>query len=240
MALDGDDPLSDAVRMPNGFLDAPAFRDRRAAGMAVADAVAELPGLVDPIVLALPRGGVPVAAEVAARIHAPLDVLAVRKLGVPGHEELAMGAVASGGTLYLDRDIIGRLGLPASTVDAVRRHEEAEVEARSARYRGARPWPPLAARSVLLVDDGVATGSTMLAAIAALKAQGPHELIVAVPVAPDDTCERLREAADRVVCVRCPPDLWAISLWYEDFAQVSDEEVRAILDRASATGAAGG
>jgi putative phosphoribosyl transferase len=221
--------------MSNPFAEAPAFRDRADAGAALADAVARLTGLVDPIVLALPRGGVPVAAEVAARLAAPLDVLAVRKLGVPGHEELAMGAVASGGTLYLDRDIIGRIGLPASTVDAVRRREEAEVEDRSWRYRGGRPWPPLAARSVLLVDDGVATGSTMLAAIAALRAQGPHELVVSVPVAPDDTCAQLREAADRVVCVRCPPDLWAISLWYEDFAQVSDDEVRAILARASAT-----
>jgi predicted phosphoribosyltransferase len=229
MALDGELPAGDPEGMPNAFGDAPAFRDRRAAGEALAEAVVELPGLVDPIVLALPRGGVPVGHEVAIRLDAPLDVLAVRKIGVPGHEELAMGAVASGGITYLERAVISHLGLTPATVDEVRARESAEVDARSRRYRGGRPWPSLRGRSVILVDDGVATGSTMLAAIAALRPQGPHEIVVAVPVAPAETRARLRAAADRVVCVAAPEDLWAISLWYEDFAQVSDDEVAAML-----------
>ena len=229
LALDGVDPRSHAVRMPNAFLGAPAHRDRRAAGLAVADAVDDLPGLVDPIVLALPRGGVPVGREVAVRLGAPLDVLAVRKIGVPGHEELAMGAVASGGIVYLDRDIIRQIGLPPSTVDDVRDREATEVDERARRYRGRRPWPELRGRSVILVDDGVATGATMLAAIAALRPQEPREIVVAVPVAAAETRDRLVRAADRVVCVAAPDDLWAISLWYEDFAQVSDEDVEGLL-----------
>jgi putative phosphoribosyl transferase len=220
--------------MPNPFLDAPAFRDRRDAGRTLADAVADLPSLVDPIVLALPRGGVPVASVVANRLGAPLDVIAVRKLGVPGHEELAMGAVAGGGIVYLDRDIISHVGLPSATVAEVRRREEVEVEARARRYRGDRPWPLLRDRSIILVDDGVATGSTMLAAIGALRPQAPREIVVAVPVAADETCARLLAAADRLVCVLRPPDLWAISLWYADFSQVTDDEVRGLLERDAA------
>lgn len=221
--------------MSRPFAGAPAFRDRRAAGSAVADAVADLPDLHDPIVLALPRGGVPVGRQVADRLRCPLDVLAVRKIGVPGHEELAMGAVASGGTVHLDREIIRRAGLSAAAVEAAKLRELAEVGERTRRYRGNRPWPDLRGRSVLLVDDGVATGSTMLAAIAALRNQGPHEIVVAVPVAPEDTRDRLARAADRLVCVAAPDDLWAISLWYEDFVQVSDDEVLALLGRDAPT-----
>lgn len=209
-----------------------AFRDRVTAGRELAAAVAALPHLVDPIVLALPRGGVPVAREVAVRIHAPLDVLVVRKLGAPGEEELALGAVATGGVEVLNDDLIREVGPTRAELDAIRRRETDEVSRRSARYRGDRPWPTLADRSAILVDDGVATGATMLAAIAALRAQDPGEVIVAVPVAPEDACRRLRAAADRVVCLRMPDPFLAIGLWYEDFRQVSDDEVRDVLDDA--------
>jgi predicted phosphoribosyltransferase len=215
--------------MRNPFVEPPAFADRADAGRRLADAVAALPDLVDPIVLALPRGGVPIGAAVAQRLGAPLDVLTVRKLGVPGQEELAMGAVASGGVVYLDRELIARAGVPAGTVEAVRRREEGEVERRVARYRGDRPAPALAGRSIVVVDDGVATGATMLAAVAALRSSGAREVIVAVPVAAAETCQRMRDAADRFVCLEAPEMLWAISLWYETFRQVEDEEVRRLL-----------
>jgi putative phosphoribosyl transferase len=209
-----------------------AFRDRVTAGRELAAAVAALPHLVDPIVLALPRGGVPVAGEVALRISATLDVLVVRKLGAPGEEELALGAVATGGVEVLNDDLIWEVGPTHAELDVIRRRETDEVERRSTQYRGHRPWPSLAGRSVIVVDDGVATGATMLAAIAALRAQDPGEVIVAVPVAPEDACRRLRAAADRLICLRTPEPFLAIGLWYEDFRQVSDDEVRDVLDDA--------
>jgi predicted phosphoribosyltransferase len=217
------------VPAPDRTLAAPAFVDRADAGRRLADAVAALPGLVDPIVLALPRGGVPIGAPVARRLGAPLDVLVVRKLGVPGHEELAMGAVASGGIAVLDDELIARAGVAPVTVETIRRREEAEVRARVGRYRGERPPPSLRDRSVIVVDDGVATGSTMLAAVAALRSSGARELIVAVPVAAAETCRRIADVADRFVCLKAPEALWAISLWYEAFDQVRDDEVRRLL-----------
>ena len=209
------------------------FRDRREAGQLLAAAVETLPDLKRPIVLALPRGGVPVGFEVAQRLHAPLDVLVVRKLGTPGQEELALGAVAFGGASYLNTDLIAELQLPERLLDDIRERELAEVARRTERYRGDWPWPDLRGRSVIIVDDGAATGATAEAAIAALRSQGPAEIVVALPVAPADTCDRLREAADRFVCLRSPELFFALGSWYLDFQQVSDEEVRDLLRRAA-------
>lgn len=207
----------------------PIFKDRRDAGEMLAEAVEALPGLRDPIVLALPRGGVPVAFEVAMRIHAPLDVLIVRKLGTPGQEELALGAVASGGAEYLNAELIAELRLPQPVLDRIREREMAEVERRTRNYRGDLPWPALRGRSAIIVDDGAATGATALAAIAALRRQLPAEVVMALPVAPKDTCDRLRAAADRLVCLRTPDLFFAIGTWYLDFGQVADDDVRALL-----------
>ena len=179
--------------------------------------------------LALPRGGVPIGFEVASALHAPLDVFLVRKLGVPGHEELAFGAIASGGLLVLDRDIVGQLGIPRTAIERVIAREAAELERRERAYRGDLPPPELRGRTVILVDDGLATGSTMLAAAAAVKQEQPARVIVAVPVAAADTCERLRREADEVVCLLTPSPFHAVGLWYDDFRPVRDEEVRRLL-----------
>jgi len=209
------------------------FRDRREAGQLLAAAIMALPELKQPIVLALPRGGVPVGFEVARSLRAPLDVLVVRKLGTPGQEELALGAVALGGASYLNTDLIAELQLPERVIEEIREQELDEVKRRNARYRGDRPWPDLSGRSVVIVDDGAATGATAEAAVTALRSQGPAEIVVALPVAPADTCERLREAADRLVCLRSPRLFFALGSWYLDFEQVSDEEVRDLLQRAA-------
>jgi putative phosphoribosyl transferase len=207
----------------------PIFKDRREAGEMLAEAVGAQAGYEDPIVLALPRGGVPVALEVARRLRAPLDVLIVRKLGTPGQEELALGAVASGGSEYLNAELIAELRLPQPVLDRIREREMAEVERRARDYRGDLPWPNMRGRSVIVVDDGAATGATALAAIAALRPQLPAEVVMALPVAPKDTCDRLRAAADRLVCLRSPELFFAIGTWYLDFGQVSDADVRALL-----------
>ena len=216
-----------------GYPHLSGFRDRREAGQLLAAAVMALPELKQPIVLALPRGGVPVGFEVARSLRAPLDVLVVRKLGTPGQEELALGAVAFGGASYLNTDHIAELQLPERVIDEIREQELDEVKRRNARYRGDRPWPDLSGRSVVIVDDGAATGATSEAAVIALRSQGPAEIVVALPVAPADTCERLREAADRLVCLRSPRLFFALGSWYLDFEQVSDEEVRDLLQRAA-------
>lgn len=208
------------------------FRDRREAGEMLAAAVERLPNLQQPIVLALPRGGVPVGFEVARQLHTPLDVLVVRKLGTPGQEELALGAVAYGEAVYLNEALINELGIPAAAIDEIRAREMAEVGRRTARYRGDRPLPALQGRSVILVDDGAATGATAEVAIRALRGQRPAEIVLALPVAPGDTCERLRAVADRLVCLRSPELFFAIGEWYVDFSQVSDNEVRDLLQRA--------
>jgi predicted phosphoribosyltransferase len=183
----------------------------------------------DVVVLALPRGGVPVAAEVARALHAPLDVFLVRKLGVPGHEELAMGAIASGGVRVVNDEVVRSLGLDARTIDAVARHEEAELERRARAYRGGRPPPDVRGKTVILVDDGLATGATMRAAVEAVRAGHPAAVVVAVPVGAPGTCAALGEVADRVVCLVAAEGFGAVGAFYRDFTQTTDDEVRALL-----------
>ena len=211
---------------------ADVFRDRRHAGRVLAQVLAGYANRSDVIVLALPRGGVPVAYEVAKALHAPLDVFVVRKLGVPGHEEYAMGAIASGGVRVLNDEVVRRLGIPAAAVDAVARYEQGEVERRERLYRAGRPPPDVRGRTVILVDDGLATGSTMLAAVRAVRAQQPARIVVAVPTAAAETCAQLRSEADEVVCATTPEPFRAVGMWYDDFSQTSDEEVRELLARA--------
>jgi putative phosphoribosyl transferase len=208
------------------------FRDRVEAGRILAEALAQFADRDDVIVLALPRGGVPVAYEIARALHAPMDVLVVRKLGVPGREELAMGAIASGGIRIIDRDVVGSLGLSQRTVEAVADIAQQELERREHRYRADRPYPSLRGKTVILVDDGLATGSTMRAAALAIDAQNPTRLIIAVPVAPRETCDAMRDVADDVVCATTPDPFYAVGLWYENFGQTSDEEVRELLAHA--------
>jgi len=205
------------------------FRNRAEAGQRLADALAGYavePGL---LVLALPRGGVEVGAVVARRLGAPLDVVLVRKLGVPGHEELAMGAIASGGVRVLSEDVVSALGISPGEIAAVAEAEREELERRERAYRGRREPVAVAGRTVILVDDGLATGSTMRAAASALRRQGPRRLVVAVPVAPAETCRRLRAEVDDLVCTLTPEPFYSVGEWYEDFAQTSDEDVRRLL-----------
>lgn len=198
------------------------FRDRDEAGRRLA---AELPALEDPIVLALPRGGVPVGAAVARAIGAPLDVFVVRKLGVPVQPELAMGAVASGGVRVVNDDVLREAGVSAAVLEEVTRRERAAVESRERLYRGGRPAPTLAARDVVLVDDGLATGATMRAAVAAVQAREPRRVVVAVPVAPAGTVAGFVRDGLEVACVQMPDDFVSVGSWYRDFGQVTDEEV---------------
>ena len=207
------------------------YRDRPHAGRELARLLTAYADQPDVLLLALPRGGVPVAFEVAQALHVPLDVFVVRKLGVPGHEEYAMGAIASGGVRVLNDDVVEGLDIPAGAVDAVARSEQRELERRERLYRGSHAPPALGGRRVILVDDGLATGSTMRAAIKALRLQQPGRIVVAVPTAAADTCERLRSEADEVVCASTPEPFRAVGLWYEDFAQTSDDEVHALLAR---------
>jgi predicted phosphoribosyltransferase len=212
-------------------MDAP-FRDRFDAGRQLAAALADLRGDGELLVLALPRGGVPVAYEVARALGAPLDVLLVRKLGVPGHEELAMGAIASGGVRIVNREVVEALGIAPETLQESARREGAELQRRDRAYRGDRPHPDLRGRTVILIDDGLATGSTMRAAIAAVRTQDPRRVIVAVPTAAPATCEEFRHVADDCICVITPEPFRAVGLWYEDFSQTTDDEVRDLLARA--------
>jgi putative phosphoribosyl transferase len=182
------------------------------------------------LVLALPRGGVPVAHEVARNLGVPLDVFIVRKLGVPGHEELAMGAIASGGVRVLNRQVIDDLDLPQEAIEAVTAAELAELHRRERLYRAQRPPPDLRGRTVILVDDGLATGSTMRAAVTAVREHGAARVVVAVPVAPPDTCDTLAGLADEVICPLRPHNFEAVGVWYENFAQTTDEEVSALLE----------
>jgi erythromycin esterase-like protein/predicted phosphoribosyltransferase len=207
------------------------FRNRTEAGRLLAVRLREYAGRDDVIVLGLPRGGVPVAFEVARELDAPLDVYLVRKLGVPGHEELAFGAIATGGVRVLNKELIERLGLPTEWIEAIDAKERRELERRERAYRGERAPPDLAGRTVILVDDGLATGSTMLAALEAVRLDEPAKVVAAVPVAAPDVCEALRGVADEVVCAVTPQQFRAVGLWYEDFSETSDDEVRELLAR---------
>ena len=207
------------------------FRDRADAGRRLAERLHHYAGRPDVVVLALPRGGVPVAAEVAHSLGAQLDVFIVRKLGLPGNEELAMGAIASGGSRVLNRSLLERLHVPPQTVDAVASREQRELERRERAYRGTTPPPFLRGKTVILVDDGLATGATMRAAAAALRAQDPARVVVAVPVAAASSCEEFSDVVDEVVCVETPEPFLAVGQWYEDFAQTEDEEVHRLLEQ---------
>jgi putative phosphoribosyl transferase len=205
------------------------FIDRRDAGIRLAEQVATLK-LADPVVLALPRGGVPVGFEIAQRIAAPLDVLVVRKLGVPGHEELAMGAIASGGARVINQEIVRPLQIGPEVIERVAAREQRELERREWLFRGERPPEPVRGRSVILVDDGLATGATMRAAAESLRAREPFEIIAAVPVGAGSSCVALSRIVDRLLCLEQPEPFYGVGLWYQDFEQTSDEEVRALLD----------
>ena len=209
------------------------FRDRTDAGRRLAAELQEYADRQDVIVLALPRGGVPVAYEVAQALGAPLDVFVVRKLGVPAHPELAMGAIASGGVRVLDRDTVRHFGVGAEDLATVTAAEERELERRERQYRDGRPFPDVRAKTVIVIDDGLATGATMAAAASALRAQNPAKLIVAVPVSSPETCDAFRNLVDDIVCAVTPEPFYAVGLWYEDFSQTTDEQVRELLERAA-------
>jgi predicted phosphoribosyltransferase len=210
------------------------FGDRRHAGRLLATRLAHYAGRQDVVVLALPRGGVPVAFEVARVLRAPLDVFVVRKLGVPGHEELAMGAIATGGVRVVNGDVVGMLGIRPGQIEAVAARERRELERREAAYRHGRSPVPVRGRIAILVDDGLATGSTMRAAVRALRQLEPRRIVVAVPTAAPETCDELRAEVDEVVCAITPEPFHAVGLSYDDFTQTSDAEVRDLLDRAQA------
>jgi putative phosphoribosyl transferase len=209
------------------------FHDRADAGRALARRLARYANRPDVLVLALPRGGVPVAYEVARALNAPLDVFLVRKLGAPGQEELAMGAIATGGVRVLNEDVVRLMHIPDEVIDSVAETQWRELERRERAYRDDRPLPDVRGRTVLLIDDGLATGSTMRAAVAALRRQGPARLVVAVPVASPSTCDDLRVEVDDIVCAQTPEPFYAVGSWYEDFTQTSDEEVHALLEQAA-------
>jgi putative phosphoribosyl transferase len=211
----------------------PRFRDRHDAGRRLAEhpSLRQYEGRDDVIVLALPRGGVPVAYELAKALRLPLDAFLVRKLGVPGHEELAMGAIASGGGRVIDERLVTSLGLDESAIAAVAAREQRQLEEGERRYREGRPPPDVAGKTVLLVDDGLATGSSMLAAVQALRARDPAAVVVAVPIAPPETCNRVRKKADEVICALTPDVFYAVGVWYDDFGQTTDDEVVDLLSR---------
>lgn len=210
------------------------YRDRFDAGRQLAEALEAFADHPDVLVLALPRGGVPVGFAIAQALHVPLDVLMVRKLGVPGREELAMGALASGGVRLLNDEIIAALEVTPEEIDAVVHAEQVELERREQLYRAGRPAPDVRDKVLILVDDGLATGSTMRAAVATLRRQGPARVIVAVPVGSSDTCAELRREADDVICIRTPEPFYAVGMWYSNFSQTSDTEVCQLLARAAA------
>jgi putative phosphoribosyl transferase len=211
------------------------FANRREAGRVLAELMSGYADRNGLLVLALPRGGVPVAYELADGLGAELDLIIVRKLGVPGQEELALGAIASGGATVINSDIVRALNIGEDTIDAVMARERRELLRRERAYRGNRPAPSIEGRTVILVDDGLATGSTMLAAVSALRGLSPAEIIVAVPVAPPETCDALRREVDAVICAATPPSFRGVGAWYLDFSQTSDEEVRDLLDAAWAS-----
>jgi putative phosphoribosyl transferase len=209
----------------------PYFLDRYDAGRRLAEALSSYAGQPDLLILALPRGGVPVAYEMARALHAPLDVFLVRKLGFPGHPELAMGAIATGGVRILDRQLIRMCGVPAEEIERVTEAERREMERRERLYRDGRPPPDVSGRTVILVDDGLATGSSMRAAVEALREEGAKKIVVAVPVAARDTCAAMKDEVDEIVCARTPEPFRAVGIWYADFSETTDDEVRELLSR---------
>jgi putative phosphoribosyl transferase len=209
------------------------FGSRREAGEKLVEKLSSYANRPDVLVLALPRGGVPVAYEVARALHAPLDVFLVRKLGVPGYEELAMGAIATGGVRVLNKDVTAQMDIPELVIDAVAQREQEELQRRERLYRHGRPGVNAGGRTVILVDDGLATGSTMRAAAAAIRQMRPAKLVVAVPVAAREICDELENEVDEVVCAVTPEPFMAVGMWYEDFSQTTDEEVRELLQHAA-------
>lgn len=209
------------------------FRDRIEAGQELAQSLMKYAGRSDLLVLALPRGGVPVVFEVAQALHAPLDIFLVRKLGVPGHEELAMGAIATGGVRVVNDDVVRHQHISAETIDAVAQQEQAELERRERLYRGDRPTHDVHGKTVILVDDGLATGASMRAAVKALREQNPARIVVAVPVGSRETCGEFEEDADESICARMPEPFYAVGAWYDDFSPTTDREVRELLQRAT-------
>src|SRR6266550_3540482 len=214
------------------------YRDRTEAGKYLAAQLAHYANRDDLLVLALPRGGVPVAYEVATALNAPLDIFLVRKLGVPRYEELAMGAIATGGVRVLNDDVVRQLRIPASVIDSVAADELRELERRERAYRGNRPEPDVGGKTVVLVDDGLATGSTMRAAAAALRLQNPARIVVAVPVSAPQTCNEYRMGVDEIICAATPEPFLGVGQWYRDFSQTTDDEVRELLEKAEAIHAA--
>jgi len=209
------------------------YEDRRDAGRKLAQKLARYTNQRDVIVLGLPRGGVPVAFEVARALDAPLDVFLVRKLGVPGHKELAMGAIASGGVRVLNEEVVRSLGVTEQAIERVTAREQRELERRESAYRGGEPVPDVRGRTAILVDDGLATGASMKAAVDALRARDPARVVVAVPVAPPETCAQFRNEVDEVVCADTPRPFFGVGAWYRDFSQTTDSEVKALLRRAN-------
>ncbi|HHY83956.1 MAG TPA: phosphoribosyltransferase [Verrucomicrobia bacterium] len=211
----------------------PLYQDRSDAGRALAEKLVHHANDPSALVLALPRGGVPVAFEIARALNAPLDIFVVRKLGVPGYEELAMGAVASGGVRVLNEELIHRLNVPPSAIDAVSQEEAQELERCERAFRGAREPASIRGRTVILVDDGLATGASMRAAIRALRQCEPAYLTVAVPIGSKDTCDQFRAEVDELICGDTPEPFFAVGTWYANFLPISDEEVRHLLDHAA-------
>ncbi len=205
------------------------FRDRTQAGRELAARLTLYANRSDALVLALPRGGVPVAYEIAKALNLPLDICLVRKLGVPGHKELAMGAIASGGVRVLNYDVISWLAIADKTLEHVAARELRELQRRDRAYRGDRPQPEIRDRTIILVDDGLATGATMRAALRVLQQQHPKAIVIAIPVAPRSGCQALETEVDKLVCLATPEPFYAIGLWYENFAQTTDEQVRNLL-----------
>lgn len=207
------------------------FQDRRHAGQVLAQAIKASSDWVDAIVLGLPRGGVPVAFEVARELSLPLNVLVVRKLGVPGKEELAMGAIASGGTVVINQIVVHELGISLETIEEVAEQEKVEIDRRELAYRDGRPPARVEGRTVILIDDGLATGSSMMAAARSLRSRA-RQVIVAVPVAAESTCNELRSEVDQIICATIPQQFFAVGMFYRNFAPTTDEEVRALLSQA--------
>jgi predicted phosphoribosyltransferase len=209
------------------------FKDRRDAGRKLAAELSAYADRSDVIVLALPRGGVPVAYEVALALGAPLDIFLVRKLGLPGHEELAIGAIASGGVRVLNEDIVQGLHIPQAVIDTIAQRELKELERREHAYRGDRPAPEVRDRTVILIDDGLATGASMRAAVAGLRALHPARVVVAVPTAAPETCRALEPEVDEIICAMTPEPFYGVGRWYENFSQTTDEQVRRFLEAAT-------